>query len=142
MSVKGLIPREAVEQNKEHEGYRKHVYLCSTRHATFGYGFNIDAGIDEDIAEILLEAQMTKIYARLIAYRWFYELDEVRRCVIVEMVYNIGWTGFHKFVKTIDHIKNHDYQLAAKEMLNSKWARQVPNRARKLSKQFETGNWS
>ena len=37
---------------------------------------------------------------------------------------------FHKMVAALD---KKDYATASKEMLDSKWARQVPNRARELS---------
>lgn len=141
MQQKHLVPRDLIEQNKIHEGFREHVYLCPTRHATIGYGLNLDAGIDEELAEMILEYQLTKIYARLFGHRWFYELDEVRRCVVTEMVFNLGWHGFHRFKKTLAAIHDHDYVTAAKEMLDSKWARQVGDRAITLAQQMETGQW-
>lgn len=142
MKRREIIPRELLEQNKDHEGFRENVYMCPAGHATIGYGFNLDAGISEDLAELILEYQLTKLYSRFFGHRWFYELDEVRRCVVVEMAFNIGWHGFHKFTKTIAAIKDCDYELAAKEMLDSKWARQVGKRAKTLSRQMETGNWN
>lgn len=142
MQRRDIIPRELIEQNKLHEGFRENVYMCPTGHATIGYGLNLDAGIDEELAEFILEHQLTKLYARWFAHRWFYELDEVRRCVIVEMTFNLGWHGFHRFKKTIQAITDGDYALAAKEMLDSRWARQVGKRARTLSRQMETGNWN
>jgi lysozyme len=42
-------------------------------------------------------------------------------------------SGLLGFRKTLNYIKNRDYKQAATEMLNSKWAKQTPNRAIELS---------
>ena len=52
---------------------------------------------------------------------------------MVEMCYQLGVSGFSKFKKTIDHLENKRYGKASAEMLDSKWARQTPNRALELS---------
>jgi len=53
---------------------------------------------------------------------------------VVEMIYQMGMAGFLGFKKTIAALKAGNYQLAAAEMLNSRWARQdSPNRAKDLA---------
>jgi lysozyme len=49
------------------------------------------------------------------------------------MIFNIGYTRVLGFKKMLAAIKRDDYQTAAKEMLDSNWARQVGNRATKLA---------
>ena len=49
------------------------------------------------------------------------------------MCYQLGLGGFSKFKKTISYLEKENYLEASKEMLDSKWAKQTPNRAKKLS---------
>jgi lysozyme len=60
----------------------------------------------------------------------FDEQPEDVQSVIVDMIYNLGPSGFSKFVKTIAALVAKDYCTAVAEMSVSKWARQVPNRAK------------
>ena len=53
--------------------------------------------------------------------------------VVIEMCYQLGVTGFSKFVKTITYLKDKDFKSASVEMLDSKWAKQTPNRAKEMS---------
>ena len=52
---------------------------------------------------------------------------------MIEMCYQMGITGFSKFKKTIEHLKCEEWELAASEMLISRWQKQTPNRAKALS---------
>ena len=49
----------------------------------------------------------------------------------------MGAAGVKKFEYTIEHIEAGDYDKAAKEMLNSEWAKQTPNRAKALAERME-----
>ena len=49
------------------------------------------------------------------------------------MCYQLGVTGVSKFKKTLAYLENFEYRMASKEMLDSRWARQTPNRAKRLS---------
>ena len=53
--------------------------------------------------------------------------------VILEMVYQLGFSGFKKFKKAILNMKSKDWKGAATEMLDSRWAKQTPNRANQLA---------
>ena len=55
------------------------------------------------------------------------------------MMFNLGKTRLSKFVKMRDAIEDHDYNRAAKEMLDSKWADQVGNRAVELAELMRGG---
>ena len=58
-----------------------------------------------------------------------YEIQDV----VYEMCYQMGVSGFSKFKKTIKYLADKNYDKASKEMLDSRWARQTPNRAIALS---------
>ena len=69
------------------------------------------------------------------------ELDEIRQRVIIDMAFNIGVPRLNKFVKMWKAIDNKDFPSAKIEMLDSRWAKQVGNRAVRLSNAMETGEW-
>ena len=49
------------------------------------------------------------------------------------MVYQMGTTGVSNFKNTLTAIQSGDYKLAAVEMLDSKWAKQTPDRAAEMA---------
>jgi lysozyme len=53
------------------------------------------------------------------------------------MTFQMGATGVSKFRNMILALQSHSYMDAAAEMLDSRWAKQTPNRAKKLSSQME-----
>ena len=59
--------------------------------------------------------------------------------VLIDMVYNLGHGKFTKFVKMREALRHGDYELAAVEMLDSKWATQVKGRATELADMMRTG---
>jgi lysozyme len=102
---------------------------------TIGYGFAIkNLILEEDIAGIILERKLLKlitdIYTRL---PWVDKMPPKVEEVIIEMCYQLGIGGFSKFKKTIAFLKYGDFEKAGEEMLDSRWAKQTPNRARGMS---------
>ena len=69
------------------------------------------------------------------------ELDEVRQRIIIDMAFNMGVPRLGKFKKMWKAIDNKDFPSAKIEMLDSRWAKQVGNRAVRLSNAMETGEW-
>mgnify|MGYP001449884353 CR=1 FL=1 len=53
--------------------------------------------------------------------------------IIVEMVFQLGMGGVSKFKKMWAALQNQDYEEASVQMLDSKWAKQTPNRAQDLA---------
>ena len=53
-----------------------------------------------------------------------------RQAVLLDMAFNLGYNRFSAFKNTIKAINSRDWKRAHNEMLDSKWAQQVPNRAR------------
>ena len=49
----------------------------------------------------------------------------------------MGFAGVSKFKMMIKALKEKDFTEAAKQMLDSRWAKQTPSRANQLSKQME-----
>jgi lysozyme len=127
--------KNLIENIKESEGFVEHVYNDSLGIPTIGYGFAIkDLILDEDLAEEILVRKVRHLVARVDRkFDWFVVADNDVKEVIVEMCYQMGLSGFSKFKKTISYLEKENYLEASKEMLDSKWAKQTPNRAKKLS---------
>ena len=129
-----------IESIKKNEGYRARVYKCSEGYDTIGYGFAIkDLKLTEDVCDIILKQKLEKINNILEnRFDWYPTAPIAIQDVVVEMVYQLGYTGFTKFKKTIYYIETEQYTEAADEMLDSLWARQTPNRAKELSEKVRS----
>mgnify|MGYP005821981241 CR=1 FL=1 len=124
-----------IDNIKESEGFRDKVYQCTQGYDTIGYGFAIkDLILDEDIADMILERKLLKLEARIDRKFPFVEdLPRNAKDVVIEMCYQLGVSGFSKFKQSISLLRLGNYKDCADELLNSRWARQTPNRANKLA---------
>ncbi len=136
---------KTVEQIKKHEGMRLKPYKCTAGKTTIGYGRNLeDIGISKDEAEYLLDSDIVRVANSIMNCKvlYFYSLlNDARKAVMVNMVFNLGLSRFLKFEKTIEYIKNREYAKASEEMMDSRWAKQVGNRANQLAEQMLNGEW-
>ena len=117
------------------EGFRDKVYKCTEGYDTIGYGFAVkDLVLDEDIAEMILVRKLESLIERVHKKFPFVEnLPKEAQEVVYEMCYQLGLNGFSKFKRTISYLQLGDYNMCSREMLNSRWATQTPNRAQRLS---------
>lgn len=132
-----------VDQIKRHEGFRRTVYTCPAGKQTIGYGRNLeDRGITEAEADMLLRNDIGDV-RRELARSWapFARLDEVRRDALVNMAFNMGVGGLLKFRRMLAALEAGEYATAAAEALDSRWARQVGNRAEEIAGQIRAGEW-
>ena len=128
----------------EHEGVRNLVYEDSVGILTIGIGHNVEeVPLTSAAIEFICNDDINIAVAELDREwnHWKRDLSEARQNVVIEMVFNLGWPRFSKFKKTIQAIKDKDYDKAADEMLDSKWAEQVGRRAENLAKQMRTGKY-
>ena len=127
---------------RKSEGLSYLPYKCPTGHLTIGYGHNLEHGISIEAAELLLR-QDIEIATKQVknAFIWWPKLTEARFYVLVDMTFNMGISRLCGFKKMLAAMEQGDYQTAAKEMLESKWAGQVNRRAVELSKIMQTGEW-
>ena len=131
-----------IKQLKKHEGLELKPYKCTSNKLTIGIGRNLeDVGISEIEAEYLLMNDLDTYMTAAKTYDWYNGLNDARKAVIVSMLFNMGQTNFNKFLKMKQALSVGDHAEAAKQMLDSRWAKQVKGRAVELSKQMETGRW-
>lgn len=130
---------------KKHEGLRIDIYIDSLGFSTVGYGHALHVGsrITREIANKLFEldfAVTLREYARFLRDNDL-EIDEVRRTVVLDMLFNLGRPRLMRFKKFRAALKIKDYETAAEEMLDSLWAEQVGNRAIVLAEIMEKGKY-
>ncbi len=130
------------DQLIRHEGLVLDIYKDSVGIWTIGVGRNLEhVGLrSEAEARYLLRSDIVAIRAELEkAIPWIGDLDEVRQRCLMDMAFNLGVAGLMKFEKTLRLIAQGNLSGASQEMLRSKWADQVGQRAITLSRMMATG---
>jgi len=130
-----------IKELKRDEGVRLHPYRCSANKLTIGVGRNIEErGITEDEAEYLLNNDLAICIEEVESvFTWYYYITDNRKRAIINMVFNLGLTKLLKFKNFIAAMEAKDYLTAGKEMLDSRWAKQVGNRADRLEQMIVNG---
>lgn len=129
----------------QHEGVRAFPYDDATGkpivvggYVTIGVGRNLNAKpLTEDEIDYLLSndvADAIQIARDVIGSTHWYKLSEPRQLALVDMAFNLGPRGLAGFTKMLEAMRDGDYTLAAKEALESKWAKQVGQRALTVAK--------
>jgi len=123
---------ELEKQLKEHEGFKGMPYDDSLGYPTIGFGTKLP--LNEDEAELLLKHRLKQKKDELIeAMPFVYNLPDDKQRVLYEMSYQLGVGGVLLFKRMWRALKSGDFESASIEMLDSKWAVQTPQRAKKLS---------
>ncbi|BAQ86701.1 Phage-related lysozyme (muraminidase) (COG3772) [uncultured Mediterranean phage uvMED] len=126
---------------KEHEGYCETVYRDTLGFETGGYGHKIipgeDIPTDRDGWENLFENDFQSAVDGASRILDGYDIDDTAREVIIEMVFQMGEGGVSKFKGALSNLKEQRYSECAREMLDSRWANQTPNRAKALASVME-----
>lgn len=138
------------------EGRKNQAYTDSEGYRTVGIGFNLDAGgaqaaiealgLDYNQvrsgAQVLTDAQVDALFQQSVntavqgasgpggPITNFDGVPDDRQIVIVDMIFNLGLTGFSAFKMTIRAINSQDWATAAQQMQQSAWYNQVKNRAK------------
>ncbi len=125
-----------------HEGLRLKPYRCTAGKLTIGVGRNLeDVGVSESEALAMLRRDITEVQVRLINdERWcFGDLCHARQVVLANMCFQLGKAGLDKFRKLRAAVAAGDWEEAARQMLDSRWAKQTPRRAKELAEIMRTG---
>ena len=138
---------------KLHEGFSASVYQCSENVFTIGWGHMLTEdddfveGVEYDkaILEELFETDFNIAVkgADQIIKENDLELPGIAYEVLVEMCFQLGHPRTSKFKKMIAALKDHKFQEAADEMIDSRWHKQTPERCSKLASlmRLNKDNW-
>ena len=132
----------------EDEGCVYEIYLDHLGYPTFGighlvtkndieFGWSVGTDVDEyRVHEVFEEDVQTVLSDCKKLYHNFYHLPEEVQLIIANMMFNMGRTRLSKFKGMKRGIDDCDWQAAADEMVDSRWYRQVTNRAERLVKRM------
>lgn len=142
--TKRPLPAGIIEDLVRDEGEVLHAYEDRLGYTTIGVGRLIDkrrgGGISRDESRLLLANDLEKFASGLDAHLpWWRTLSNGRQRVLLNMAFNLGTSGLLTFRRTLDAVREGDYEKAAGHMLRSKWATQVGDRAVRLAKLMEEG---
>ena len=133
-----------LESVKKHEGYRNKVYLDTLNKRTVGVGhlcvedfWEDDKEYEEKFLMEILEKDLQQAIrgARsLMEDHGCTDIDEQAEEILIEMVFQLGKTGVSKFKNMWKALSELNYVGASYEMLDSRWSKQTPNRAKSMAK--------
>ena len=138
------------EQLKIDEGVKYEIYKDHLGYPTFGIGHLITENdpehgkpdgteISEDRVNEIFETDVAKFVSEAkILFSDLDELPDVAQQVIVNMAFNMGRPRLSKFKNFIAGVNDRDWTRAAEEMMDSRWATQVGDRAIRLRNQILT----
>ena len=156
--------QDLIEKLIVSEGLRLQVYKDTLGIDTIGIGRNLEDrgitkeeladldiptiehvyeyGITEADAVYLAENDVQIVEEELVrAHPCVDRLDSVRQLILIDMAFNMGVPRLCRFKKMWAAVECGDYPTAAKEMLDSRWAKQVKGRATKLANAMHNGEF-
>lgn len=121
------------------EGLRLKPYMDSVGKLTIGIGRNLDDnGISEREAENLFFNDISRTRAELDdRIPWWRDMPEPAQRGLANMAFNLGWPRLSQFKMMLAALETSDWKAAAAEALDSNWAKQVGERARRIASLFE-----
>jgi lysozyme len=124
----------------EHEELRRFPYVDTAGKITIGIGYNLtDRGISYTWINERYEEDVSFFYNNLCRdFPWFNDLDENRKIVLIDMCF-MGYKKFLEFEKLLAAMERGDYESAALEILDSKWAIETNIRAIQDAQIMRTG---
>ena len=126
------------------EGVKYEIYLDHLGYPTFGIGHLVipsDKEYREDVGTRVSEERVRECFDKdvesvlrdcKLLYKDFYELPEEAQQIIANMMFNMGYTRLSKFKGMKKGVDARDWNKAADEMVDSRWYKQVTNRANRL----------
>lgn len=149
------------------EGYDNKVYKDSEGYWTIGIGHlltkdpsktlaisALDKLVGRSTGGVITQAEAEAIFAKDVekatqgilgnaVLKPVYDvLDSVRKAALINMVFQMGVNGVAGFPASMRLLKAGKWNEAAKELANSRWYRQTPNRAKRVIETMRTGTWA
>jgi lysozyme len=115
----------------EFEGMKTQLYKCTSGKNTIGVGRNLDdRGISEDEAMILLGNDIKIVQEELLErWPWIKDLPPRAQMVMMDLGFNMGVPAISNFQNMLRDLQSGNWEGAAINLLDSKYATQVGRRA-------------
>tara|TARA_R100001129_G_scaffold16897_2_gene11051 strand:+ start:150 stop:608 length:459 start_codon:yes stop_codon:yes gene_type:complete len=132
------------EELEADEGCKYHVYLDHLGLPTAGVGHLLtgkDPEYDKPVGTVVSEQRVAEWFEQDInitlndcekVYDNWKDLPEEVRLITANMMFNLGYPRYSKFRKCIQAIKDGNWNEAGNQMEDSRWHKQVTNRANRL----------
>ena len=137
------------EELKIDEGYKNEIYADHLGYLTFGighlvldtdpeHGLEIGTYISDERIHEVFEADIEVVIKDCRnEYVFFNDLPEEVQCIVANMMFNMGKPRMGKFVNFKVALAERNWKRAAVEMEDSRWHKQVTNRANRLIKRMQ-----
>lgn len=137
---------KAIDLIKDGEGFEPNEYRCTAGKLTQGYGRNLevyplsdaekaelnkDGSVSEEVAEKWAIQELRSCEEKLKDNVIFKSQSDLRKAVLLDMCFNIGYSGLMKFKKMWVALGSKNYEKAALEMKESSWYTQVGRRGKR-----------
>ena len=141
------------EELAEDEGCKYEIYLDHIGYKTFGIGHlckATDPENDMDVGTEVSKERVDECFEADIAmtiedcnilYSNFKDIPEEAQLVLANMMFNLGRPRLSRFLNLKAAVDTEDWMEASAQMMDSKWAKQVPNRAERLCSRMEKLSW-
>ena len=140
------------------EGFNSTPYYCNLKYPTIGYGHlcssvryaplstcqreKISLKEAEDLLISDVRAKINGMQNNPSIMAAYNQCDDRRKVILISMAFQMGVAGLGAFKNTLNLIKNHDWSKASEAMLDSMWAVQTTNRAKRHASVIRTGKCS
>lgn len=134
-----------IETLRRHEGVETHVYKDHLGLETIGVGRCIapgSLGLSDDEIDYLLRNDIDRCEQELDrTFDWYASLDVVRKEAVINLCFNLGLTRLMGFKNALSDMAAGNYESAADNFLDSRWAQQVKGRAVEVTNMIRTGEY-
>lgn len=148
---------EVLKRLEFHEGLVLTPYLCTMGKCTIGIGHNTEGrawtpeekkaigdwkkGITKNMAYMILRNDVNLCLEKLKTLGFWYYLDDERQYALLDLCFQLGWNGLNKFRKMLEAIRVKNYPEAARQCLDSNYAKQTPVRAKRIAYLIKSAKW-
>ena len=131
------------------EGCKLEIYLDHLGYKTVGighliteddelYGFEVGTTVSQEHVDDLFHEDIQRTVRDCeLLYSDFNDLPEEAQLCIANMCFQLGRPRLSKFKKMKMAVDNRDWVEASRQMLDSRWAKQTPNRAMRLAHRIQ-----
>jgi len=135
--------QKLIEHLEREEGKLSKPYKDTVNKLSIGVGRNLDdVGLSDDEIMYLLGNDITRVERQLdVNLTWWRGMCDARQVALASMCFQLGITVLLAFKKSFQFLRNGQYELAANEALDSRWGKQVPARAKRVTEMIRTGEF-
>lgn len=125
----------------KHEGVKRYPYKCTAGKLTIGVGRNLDdRGLSDEEIQYLLDNDIDSVEREIYrAVPSFDSLTENRQRALLNLAFNIGIPRMLTFKRMLAAIRDNDFEAAGKELIDSRYEKQVGQRAYDVRKLLVEG---